>query len=483
MTDEIELKLELSQEAAATIEASSLLMGATRRARQSSIYFDTPDRALASAGVSLRIRKSGGKRVQTIKAAGASAAGLFARSEWERPVENDIPVLDAVTPLPACLGGGVDAIAPVFEVGVDRRRWIIVEGDATIEMVLDRGEVAAGERRSTVCEIELELKSGGPAALFAFARKLDAVAPVRLGVLSKAERGYRLTGSAPTMFKAEPVLLVDGMTAAQAFGTVAQSCIRQYRLNEALLMTEVGAGALHQARVALRRLRSAFSIFRPIIGESGAALAVDLRWLTSELGEARNLGVLLARARSGPLYDRVALARDAAYRHVGQVLAMPRTRQLMLDLVEWIARGAWSGSPEAADDDLPARAFAITALDHCYRRAKKQGRNLAEVDDAHRHEARKAAKKLRYAAEFLTSLFGRKRDRRRYTRFIASLEALQDRLGMLNDLATATLVLEKLGVGGDPEASRLTAEDQKKKLLKEAEAAHGQLFDSKRFWR
>ena len=483
MAEEVELKLAVTEEAAAAIEASGLLPGEARRVRQSSIYFDTADHALARAGSALRIRKSGRKRVQTIKSAGASTAGLFARSEWERTVEDDRPILDANTPLLAILNGDVDAIAPIFEVEIARRIWTIVAEGATIEMVLDRGHVAVGDRRSSICEIELELKSGGSAALFAFARQLDAVAPVRLGVLTKAERGYRLAGPAVTMFKAEAVLLTADMTAAQTFAIIAQSCVRQFRLNETLYLAEGGAAALHQARVALRRLRSAFSIFRPIIGVSGAALTADLRWLASELGEARNLDVLLARIRPGPLHDRVALARDAAHRRVAQVLALPRTRQLMLDLAEWAARGGWSGSPEAANDDVEVGAFAIAALDRCYRCAKKRGHHLAQADDAHRHEARKAAKKLRYAAEFFASLFTGKRELARYDRLITCLEALQDQLGALNDLATAALLLEKLDAAADPEASRMTAGGSRRKRLAEAETAHRKLCEAKRFWR
>lgn len=482
MTDEIELKLELSEESAAAIESSGVLTGESGRIRQTSVYFDTPDHRLANAGVSLRIRTTGSKRVQTIKAAGTSAAGLFARSERERGVGGDTPVLDAVTPLPAGLGCCADALAPVFEVRIDRRSWTIAEGDARIEAVLDRGEVVAGDRRSPICEIELELKSGRVDALFALARKLGALAPVRLGVLSKAERGYRLAGPAPTMVKAEPVLLEEGMTSAEAFAVVVQNCIRQYRLNEALLLSDGGAEALHQARVGLRRLRSAFSIFRPMIGDSGAALAADLRGLASALGEARNLDVLLAQTAPGPLHNRVKLARDAAYRRVGKVLAKRRTRQLMFDLVEWIARRAWSGSPDAPDGDLPARAFATAALDRLHHRTDKRGRDILDIDDAHRHAARKAAKKLRYGAEFFANLFAGKRERRRYAAFVASLETLQDQLGALNDLATAALVFQKLGVAGDPEASRLTTEHRKRKRLKAAEAAHDHVFELKRFW-
>lgn len=484
MADEIELKLALTPEAATKIEVSGLLTGDPDRFRQVSIYYDTPDHTLSSAGLSLRIRKSGRKRVQTIKAAGTSATGLFARSEWERPVSNDIPVLDEGTPLPALLAGTVDTVAPVFEVTIDRRRWMVSEGEATIEVVIDRGEVVSGERQSSICELELELKSGDPAGLFAFAREIDMVAPVRLGVLTKAERGYRLAGPAPAMFKAEPVVLEEDMSAARAFQQIVGSNIRQFRLNEALLLADGGSGALHQARVALRRLRSALSIFGSMIGEDGVGHGADLRWLTCELGEARDLDVLMAGTRPGALHDRIAAARDAARDRVSDVLSLPRTRRLMLDLAEWIAVGDWSGSVgNVTDGQMPVGAFAVTALDRFHHKVKKKGRDLADVDDCTRHEVRKVAKKLRYAAEFFKSLFEGKRERRRCARFIAALETLQDQLGALNDLATAAVVLEKLGVASDPDATRLLAEGRKKCLVKAAGDAHGRLLDAKRFWR
>ncbi|AGH51986.1 ceramide glucosyltransferase (plasmid) [Sphingomonas sp. MM-1] len=487
MADEIELKLDLTPEAANALEAAALLPGNPDIAEQRSIYFDTPDHRLSKAGLSLRIRRSGKKRIQTVKADGASAAGLFMRSEWERPVDSDTPVLDDTTPIRALLGGATDTIAPAFEVWIERRTWIIGEGEATIELVLDRGEAVAGERSSPICEIELELKQGNPAALFALARRIDAVAPVRLGVQSKAERGYRLTGRAPTMVKAEPVTLGAGMTAAEAFRHIVQSCVRQFRLNEALLLLLSGreAGALHQARVALRRLRSAFSIFKPVIGgKDHLALRGELRWLASELADARNLDVLLERAGPGALHDRIAAAREAAYDRVGEVLASARVRALMPGLAEWTASGDWLDAPGAAGDrDQPARDFAVTALDRYRRKVKKGGRDLAHIDDEARHEVRKDAKKLRYASEFFTSLFERKRERRRYKRFVDALENLQDQLGALNDLAAAPQLVGQLGLADDPDAARLLAEGKCETLLEAAVDAHDDLIDMKRFWR
>src|SRR3546814_5292579 len=81
MADEIELKLDLTPEAADALEATTVLPGDPGIAEQRSVYFDTLDHQLSKTGLSLRIRRSGSKRLQTIKADGASAAGLFVRSE------------------------------------------------------------------------------------------------------------------------------------------------------------------------------------------------------------------------------------------------------------------------------------------------------------------------------------------------------------------------------------------------------------------
>ena len=485
MADEIELKLELTPEAADAIEASALLSGNPERIELRSVYFDTLDHALAKKGLSLRIRRSGEKRMQTVKADGASAAGLFVRSEWECAVKDDKPILDDTTPVRTMLGTATDTLAPVFEVRIARRTWILRQEGATIELVLDRGDAAAGDRTSPICEIELELKAGEPAALFKLARRIDKIAPVRLSVQAKAERGYRLIGPVTTMFKAEPVALTSDMTAAQAFQHIVQSCLRQFRLNEVLLLAGEDKEALHQARVALRRLRSAFSIFKPLIGgDTKLELGEGLRLLASKLGDARNLDVLLEHARPGPLHDHVEAARQAAYRAVADALASSRVRALMFDLAEWIVNGDWLHVPNTeADRHQLAREFAVTALGRFRRKVKKGGADLAHAADAARHQVRKDAKKLRYAAEFFAALFGRKREKQRYERFVAVLEELQNQLGLLNDLATAPRVLAKLGTGDDPDAPNMEARDRKKGLLKAAADAHDALIGTHRFWR
>ena len=485
MAHEIELKLELTPIAADALEHGGVLAGAPGIARQRSLYFDTPDHDLAAAGLSLRIRTVGRKRVQTVKADGGSSAGLFARPEWEFRAKDDQPVLDERTPIRALLGDKADAIVPLFEVMIERRTWIVEADGATIEAVLDRGEAVAGERRTPICEVELEHKHGPQAALFDLARRIDAVAPVRLGALSKSERGYRLLGPAEAAVKAGRIALRDDISAAEGFGQIAHGCLRQFRLNEALLLDHRDPRALHQARVALRRLRSAITIHKAMLGDVRVdRLRADLRWLAGEMADARNIDVLIGRVRDKGLRARMEKARDEAYGAAEAALASDRARGLMLDLAEWIAVGDWLKLPLSKDlRDRPVREFATQSLDRFRRKVKKSGRDLAGLDDEARHEVRKAAKKLRYAADFFAALYDRKREKRRHKRFIDALEDLQDRLGALNDLAVAPELLGRLGLLHEPGAARLLAGKSKAKLLDGACDAHESLIDAKPFWR
>ncbi len=95
--------------------------------------------------------------------------------------------------------------------------------------------------------------------------------------------------------KAEPIALAAPLTETDAFRAVAHACLRHYRLNEIVLLADRDGDALHQARIALRRLRSAFSLFRPTVrGKDYHGLRDELGWLAGQFGEARNLDVLLA---------------------------------------------------------------------------------------------------------------------------------------------------------------------------------------------
>lgn len=140
-------------------------------------------------------------------------------------------MLDYTSPLVGEFGKRI-ALQPMFDVQIVRRVWDVMEDGSRLEVVVDAGEVVSDERHAVIREVEIELKDGTPADLFALARKIDNVASVRVGVRSKAERGFALLEAQKLVFKAEPLYLERSMDAASAFQAIALSCFRQFRLNE-----------------------------------------------------------------------------------------------------------------------------------------------------------------------------------------------------------------------------------------------------------
>lgn len=455
------------------------------RHRLASIYFDTPQQTVRRHGFSLRVRKRGPHHVQTIKADEADSAGLFAREEWERPVPGERPVLDGDDqPLTAAIGrSGLSKIAPAFACDVERASWDVSFEGAQVEASIDHGEISAGAIAARICELELELKGGSPRALFDLARRLDGEVPLRLGVRSKADRGYRLLdASPPRAAKAEPVPLDPAMSAGEAFRRIAMLCVRQYRLNEAVLLERHDPECVHQARVALRRLRTAFSLFKPLFAgdESAALIKAEARLLATGLGDVRNLDVLserLGKRAPAALRD----ARDRAFEHVRAELLSARSRLLLLDLLEWSTLGDWRARPaDARLLNAPIPDVAAGVLDRARKRFRRAADGLSTSSEQDCHATRIAAKKLRYASEFFASLCTTPKARRRHAAWLAAIEAVQDRLGALNDIVVGERILADLG-----KAPKRSAADTAMLagLRTEADRSSEALAAAKPFWR
>jgi CHAD domain-containing protein len=283
------------------------------------------------------------------------------------------------------------------------------------------------------------LKRGDPADLFSFARTIIEAAPLKLGVLSKDERGELLGHEAGE--QGAPTLMVDaGMTVGQAFEQIAGSCIRHFRLNEAPILTDWDEGALHQARIAMRRLRGALDFFRPAIRQSGlSTLETEVRWLAGSLADARDIDVFMAQHDALGRADRKRLkaAREAAYAEAVAAVDSPRLRNLLLDLVQWLALGKWQ--KKTASRSLSK--FADERLDKRWNMVRQRASHLAELDDKGLHRLRIAVKKLRYAVDFLGPLYGKR------ARKIASrLGKIQDCLGLINDEAVSRKLIADLSL-------------------------------------
>jgi CHAD domain-containing protein len=225
--------------------------------------------------------------------------------------------------------------------------------------------------------------------------------------------------------------------------------------------------AIHQMRVALRRLRAGVGLLRR--GVAGRALetaGARAKEIAATLGEARNLDVLKDMLSDGPLtqangepsfyalLDAVECRRAAQHAAARSLIAAPETTQFVLDLRATLAARDWSarireaveGEPQSTPLDPSAagsaRAFAMRSLDRLHRKALKKSRGLATLAPAQRHRARIAFKKARYAAEFFETLFDARSRARKYLR---RTSVLQDRLGAANDMAVAAELLRAIG--------------------------------------
>jgi inorganic triphosphatase YgiF len=489
---EIELKLELAPADVQRLRSHPLLGEAIGSAHLLSIYFDTPDGTLRKAGFTLRVRSAKGRFVQTVKQDSGEAAGLFNRPEWEVNLDRPEPDLDraADTPLGKVLNKKTrKKLAPLVQSEMTRTTWQLGDDESRFEVTLDEGEVRGGKAAQQIAELELELTKGEPSALIGFARELGQQVPVRLGVLTKAERGWALAeGTLARAAKASRIELDEGMSVAAGFAAIAASCLKQFRHNEDLVLAARDPAALHQARVAMRRLRSAFSLFRPVIAdEAYSSLREEVRWFTDQLGDARNLDVLLKRTghRSDVLRSVLETERERAYAQVLDALASQRLRGLMLDLIGWVQMGAWRTSDRAGE---PLEDFASAQLDKRWRKVKKPGRSLAQLDPEARHRLRIEIKKLRYAIEFMAALqTGEAATHQKH--FAAALEEMQEQLGELNDVETARGLLADLLRDRPDRDALLAAAQGDEQQASEADAiaaateAFADLIEIGRFWR
>ena len=509
---EIEVKLELAPANLPDLKKIPLLRTVKRKpnsATQVSVYFDTNGQKLRKKGLMLRVRREGRHYTQTIKA--TANAGTFQRDEWEAEIAGHDPNLDEAngTALEPVLTKKLRrALKPVFETRVRRTTYPLVNNGRAIELTVDRGTIETGKRSLPLCEIELELKRGNAAELFDVAHELTQALPARLAVKSKSERGYEiLDGRQELPVKAAAVDLHAGVSAREAFKTVAFACLKQVINNEPALIRGDPEG-VHQMRVGLRRLRAAMSLFAALLRDpQTAAIKSELQWLGGELGPARELEVLVNRVvapmkrqrrrwRGMPsLSHEFAERRDAALSRAQAAVQSARFRVLTLDVAAWLEAGLWT-SPQ--DDlvrdrgDLPIEQFAFEQLARRWRKVRKKGRVLERLDARSRHKLRIQTKKLRYAAEFFATLFSTKRALKRRKQFLPALERFQDGLGDLNDIAVHEKRIAAMGARrrrSNPNrvfaAGLLTGREDARKdaALTAATDAFADLAKVKPFWR
>jgi len=488
---ELEIKMRLDPADVEKIASSDTLKGINLEHKHyRTVYFDGKRHELARHGFELRIRDDGTRRIQTLK----SVNGLD-RGEWETEAASGVPSLDEISGTPAAdLIRHCTKLIPVFSLQIDRRSWTVLRDGAAIEVALDTGFLTAGSRSQPIYEVEFELKEGPPKGLFELAEDMKRQFDAPLSFQSKGGRGYNLASGGA--FIPPALHLTAALTTKTAFQKIANACLRQFSFYEEDFRATGDAEALHQARIAIRRLRAAFSMFKTVVtGKDADEVREGLKWISDLLGRPRDLDVFVEvelrridRQHPGvpglsALVEKVSSMRRAAHDHLKEALHSVQFRQMLLSLALCIQAGEWTHEGAAGPHEERLIDFARAELGRRLKSVAKGKKAVAGDDALQRHRVRIKAKKLRYMAGFLQSLASGKA----YARTMRRLKLLQDHLGMLNDvIAGERLLSQAVSEAQDASVSFAASlvcqySAVPRKIAKEAAKVHKKLRQSRSF--
>ena len=265
-------------------------------------------------------------------------------------------------------------------------------------------------------------------------------------------------GDGVSAIRGEAVEVRPGTPAKAAFRSITSACLHQIIANKPAVLAGDPEG-IHQMRIGLRRLRAAISLFSDIVTDAKTpGIRAELKWLTNELGPAREFEVFLTRvvapigkqhmrlAGMRSLSNDLADRRSAAIARASAAASSPRFHALTRNIVAWLQTGGWREPHDRLvreRGEAPIETMACDQLNRRWKKIRKRGRLLAKLDPDARHRLRIQAKKLRYATEFYKAVFPGKKNGKRRAAFLSSLKDMQDCLGELNDI----FVHEKLAAG------------------------------------
>ena len=431
-------------------EITPVVEGEPVKQRLAATYFDTDDLRLAAAGLTLRRRTGGDDAGWHLKV----PAGSNARSEVRLPLGRSTRTVPAALQQMVWARSLGAALRPVAEIVTDRtvRRLVDVTGHVMAEVADDRvtarrllatdGLGDAAGAATSWREIEVELGGGDGDLLSAVDARLR-------------ERGLSEAPSASKLAQVLDVQPSDGegkgtkLTVKSSAGDVLLAHVReqvqQVRAQDLPVRLDA-QDSVHKMRVATRRLRSALTTFKPLVDPDVArSLRDELKWLAGELGAARDAEVMRERVRAaveaeargeGVDADPMAAMADSelgeAYRTAhDRVLAElngDRYHAILTALDELVT------SPPLTER---AAAKAGKALPPLVARSYTKVRKIVKQADATPdvaereellHDARKAAKRSRYAGESVSDVFGKDA-----VAFAAAMEGVQEALGEHQD--------------------------------------------------
>lgn len=432
-------------------------------------YLDTDDWRMARAGFVVRTRRRGRHDEVTLKdSQPAERSGLRQRLEVTEVLSaTGLDSLGAEGPVGRRLRAivGTRRLHEVLQVRTRRRPFALRVGGVDVaEVALDDTMivVGTGQRPMQLRRVEVEVHPDWLHALEPMVEQLRVSCGLQAARLSKFEAGLLALGEE---IPGTPDLGSTEIAPTSTMGEVAFAVLRRQlavvRAKEPGTRLGEDPEELHDMRVATRRLRAALSLFGGVLPVRAQAFREELGWLARLLGAVRDLDVQLlglaevatsgvTEGESGPqVHGHDPLAHLVALLERERETA--RADMLSgLDSVRWdrLAKGLTAMAQQGpARRSLATREPAVIGLpdlvvkrhDKVVKAARRAKRSGVASDF---HALRIRCKRLRYALEFSSDVYGG-----RTARFVRQVAALQDELGAMQDAEVASLQLAELALG------------------------------------
>lgn len=407
-------------------------------------FYDTPDFALAQHGFTLRLRQIARKRSLAL-----------AYGDFSKDVMLPGPSLDLTLFGPEWLATLNEIIqgAPLKPTAYTKSTQTARIFDGTT-LVFETGFLNPDDQKLAFFEVEVHAP-----ALHLAETSLALADRVKLQVQPEQPglRAIRLAGGpAPRLCKTAIGLKGDPCLDDAIFYLI-RACLTQFQANWPVFFEGDRVGAIHQMRVAMRRLRSALGFFNRILPTSAfLTLRDEAKRIANVMGDARNWDVFTMGLQAGPmrifthevgfvdLDAQCEAHRQAGYAQIEALLKHPQTTKFLLNAEALLAQRGWRATlppdalPRLAE---PARIVATQGLERMHRKLRKRGKNLAQLSVDELHLLRIDLKKIRYIADFFGGLYKAEGRVRQFSRAAAHL---QEELGLMNDVATAAGLISSL---------------------------------------
>lgn len=439
------LRLNLDSRDVSTLLQHPLLSSAPKRRRIHQTHFDTSDQALARSGLSVNETRILRKTMLTVQRTG-NDAHLWTGSTT--PGAFDFATLIDDPETAERLTQFAGNLIPIYTIEARQREWSIQIRSAQVDVILEEGTLSAGEdsaqRTKHFCEIELRLYNGQLAALYGLGRLLSRQVRLHPVADNLAQQAHSLSfAKSPGPAKAKRVKIDAKECVIGVFKQIAWLCLRQLQENEEGVFTPSNVEFIHQARVALRRLRTALRLFEAEL-PPGFSDKWGQAWrdVGEQLGNARNWDVFYSEtlpAMAGDLGNHAEFIQLKEFALIERKKAHTETQQWLRGRRYSLTMVAFCEAllmlPDRKTDRIDA--FADKAIKKRYKRFCRGARIAHTLNGEQRHEVRIDLKKLRYTLDFFESLYPQKQ----LHPFLSALAETQELLGHMNDLVSGEALL------------------------------------------